>query len=270
MTVKECYEYFLQRAGWVDRKSTPDVIEAGDPDRQARKVGVGWSACTQNLRAAARDGCDLFITHEPSFRDVWQPEAATRETDWGRERLKVLEESGMALLALHDTWDVWPEMGVHDSWARLLDLRDLVAREAPLPRLRVSLYRVPQTTLREFARHVAARVAEFGQEGVIVHGDPERPVRKVAVGTGCCLPGAEMLSRGADVLVHALDASTQTVTRLPLLDLGASIIEVEHSVAEMPGMKRLAEYINREFAGVEAAFYCNEPASRIVRAPASA
>ncbi len=265
MTVGELHEYFVGKAEWVDREHTPDIIEAGDPNQEVSKIGVGWSACTQNLLAAAEDGCDLFITHEPSFCDVWSPEAAKRETDWGKKRLAILEENSLALFALHDTWDVWPEVGIHDSWASLLGLHNLLEREAPLPRLRVSLYEIPETTLDRFAGHVASKVLEFGQHGVIVHGQPSKRVSKVAIGTGCCLPESNMLSRGADVLVHALDCSTQTMTRLPLLDLGASIIEVEHSVAEMPGMQQLASYINSTFQDLEAVFYKHEPQSRIVQ-----
>lgn len=266
MTVRELHEYFLDRAEWVDREHTPDVIEAGDPGREVSKVGVGWSACSQNLQAAADDGCDLFITHEPSFCDVWLPEAGMRGTQWGRKRLGILEASSMALFALHDTWDVWPDVGVHDSWAELLGLSDPVAREAPRPRLRLSLYEIDETTLDEFAKRVAAGVAQYGQDGVIVHGEPGRPVRKVAVGTGCCCPEWSMLDKGADVLVHALDASTQTTTRLPLLDVGAAIVEVEHSACEMPGMKGLVRYINDTFEELTGAFYREEPASRIIRA----
>jgi len=267
MTVKELYDYFLGKADWVNREHTPDIIEFGNPDAEVSKIGVGWSACTMNLRAAAGDGCDLFITHEPSFCDVWSPEAAKRETEWGRRRLAILEENSLALIALHDTWDVWPEAGIHDAWVALLGLDKLLERKSPLPRLRVSLYETPETSLRLFAEHVAARVGEFGQHGVIVHGDLTRRVNKVAVGTGCCLPEAEMLSCGADVLVHALDGSPQSVIRLPLLDLGASIIEVEHAVAEMPGMRQLAAYINGTFRDLSAVFYRNEPESLIVKPP---
>jgi len=64
MTVKDLYDYFLAEADWVNRQHTPDIIEFGDPHARVSKIGVGWSACTMNLQAAAADGCDLFITHE--------------------------------------------------------------------------------------------------------------------------------------------------------------------------------------------------------------
>jgi len=74
-----------------------------------------------------------------------------------------------------------------------------------------------------------------------------------------------MLHKGADVLIHALDISKQTTPRLPLLDMGAAIIEVEHSACEMPGMKNLAHYINHTFTELDAVFYQEEAASRILQ-----
>jgi len=265
MTMEQLFEYFVGQAEWVDRAKTPDVIEFGDLQHEVTKIGVGWSACTANLQAAARDQCDLFITHEPSFCDVWGPEWALRETDWGKKRLQILQKNSLGLFALHDTWDVWPVFGIHDSWAETLGLERLLESEMPLPRLKISLFEVERLTLDEFTAQVAACVAEYGQYGVIVHGEPEHLVRKVAIGTGCCCPEYSMLNKGADVLIHVFDASQQTTLRLPLLDMGASIIEVEHSASEMPGMKNMAKYINNTFPDLSAKFYCEEPESRVVQ-----
>ena len=56
----------------------------------------------------------------------------------------------------------------------------------------------------------------------------------------------------------------QTTVRIPLAELGANVIAVEHGTAEMPGMQSMAEYLNRTFPGVEARFYCEEPAATTV------
>jgi putative NIF3 family GTP cyclohydrolase 1 type 2 len=266
MTVKELYARLLEGAPWVDPQNTPDGPEYGDPDKQVRRVGVGWSACTFNLAAAAADGCDLFITHEPCFCDFWEPGLRFRETDWGRARARILQEAGMALMALHDVWDVWPTYGIGDSWAAFLGLRaeDRVGEGTYRGRLPLALYRVPPTTLEGYARHVAGRVRRHGQHVVGLMGDPARHVERVAVGIGCAIPEFEMLAQGADALVQVFDRAYQTFTRLPLLDLGAGLIVVEHGAAEMPGMENLARYLNETFPGVHASFYRREPDTRLV------
>lgn len=270
MTVQELFDYMMQEASWVAPNATPDRIEAGDPGRVLTRVGVGWSACLPNLEAAARDRCDLFITHEPCFSDFWEPDKRLRDTEWGRKRLAVLHNADMALMALHDAWDVWPRYGIRDSWAEFLGLSDPLVQRPYLPsdpegrHVGLGLYEIPPTDLDSFARHVAARADAMGQDGVTVMGDPRTPIRRVAIGTGCWIPSFEMLELGADVLVQVFDRAFQTVTRIPLQDLGATIIVVEHSVAEKPGMRNMARFIEQTFPTISAHFYGNEPRSRIV------
>ena len=269
MTVAELFEHFLSRAPWVNRSATPDAIEAGDPNREVRRIGVGWSACAPNLRAAAADGCDLFITHEPCFCEFWEPDLRFRDTDWGELRTRILEENGMALFALHDTWDRFPRWGIRDSWVAHLGFSedDVIARrDYGASDQLLGLYRVGRTTVDGFARHVAERVRELGMDGVIVMGDGAHPVERVAIGVGCGIPEQQMLDLGADVLVQVFDRAFQTFSRLPLLDLGANLIVLEHGVTEMPGMASMARYINEVFPDLTATFYRHEADSRVVTA----
>jgi hypothetical protein len=42
------------------------------------------------------------------------------------------------------------------------------------------------------------------------------------------------------------------------------MIVVEHGVAEMPGMRNMAAYLEKTFAGIHATFYCKEPSAETV------
>ena len=260
----------MSRAPWVNRAATADAIELGDVNKPVRRVGTGWSACAPNLRAAAADGCDLYITHEPCYCEFWEPAARFRDTEWGRLRARICADAGMALFALHDTWDFFPTYGIRDSWMAHLGAKesDRLAlrtyRAAPVESL--GLYRVAPTTVAGYARFIAGRVREFGSECVTVMGDPNHKVEKVALGVGCHIPEEQMLALGADVMVQVFDRAFQTFTRLPLLDLGANLIVVEHGVTEMPGMRNMASYINETFPGVKATYYGLEYKSRCVPA----
>jgi len=270
MTVRQIFSHFLEGAPWVEPGNTADGIEIGPLDREVTRVGVGWSACLPNLRAAAEGKCDLFITHEPCFCEFWEPELRFRETEWGRLRSGLCRENGMALMALHDTWDGWPVYGIRDSWAALLGLRpeDLLERRSYGNKENdwLGLYQVPETTVDGFALHVAEKVRQFGGRGVAMMGDGDGLVHKVAVGTGCGIPTFEMLELGADVLVQVFDRAYQTFTRLPLLDLGANAIVLEHGLTEMPGMRNMARYLTETFPTTDALFFCNEPLTRFVEA----
>ena len=267
-TIRDIREHFFAIADWVDPDETCDRIIHGDPDREIRRIGTGWVPCVQNLEAAAADGCDLFISHETCFYGHWAPGLDSADTPWGRRRLAVLERTGMACMNQHDTWDNFPRCGVRDAWRDFLGLGAMIAErpyyDAPSARYTVrpslALCRTSPTTLREFAAGVARRCSVFPcSQGVTVQGAPDAAVTTVAIGVGCHIPTLEMFELGADALVVTFDRALQTTIRIPLLEMGANLVVVEHGVAEMPAMRRMAEYLESTFPEVSARFYCHEP-----------
>jgi putative NIF3 family GTP cyclohydrolase 1 type 2 len=261
-------EHMFRMTPWVDPERSNDKIWFGDADKPVKRIGTGWTPCVHNLEAAAADGCELFISHESPFYGLWAPQQQSEDTCWGKRRIAVLKESCMGLMNLHDTWDNFPEVGIRDSWRRFLRLGELLA-ERPYynpasgsftPRPSLCLCAVEPQTLAEFAQSVAERTCIFpSSHGVTFCGNPRARLTKIATGVGCHIPTQEMIELGADALVLTFDRGLQTTVRLPLLEMGANIVVVEHGVAEMPGMQSMAEYLNRAFPGVEAKFYCHEP-----------
>lgn len=274
ITIRQLRDHFFSVAKWVDRNHTCDQLVYGDPERTVRKIGVGWVSCSQNLEAAARDGCDLFISHEPFFCGNWAPNLDSRDTAWGHRRMAILEKNNMACMNQHDTWDNLPEYGIRDAWRNFLSLTELI-EERPYyyrgenqfeARNSLTLCRVKPQTLGEFAFFVAKRCSIFpSSHGVTIHGPRDARIKTVATGAGCRIPTIEMLELGADVLIVTFDAAFQTFIRIPLIEMGANLIVVEHGIAEMPGMQSMAEYLNHTFPEVEATFYNQEPAAETLQ-----
>ena len=268
-TMREIRQHFFDVAFWVDPDDTCDIVYIGDLDRRIAKVGTGWSCCSQNLEAAAKDGCDLFISHEALWHGrFWAPGIDAEDTPWGRRRLAALTSSGMACMRHHDTWDNFPDHGIRDSWRRFLGLGDLVAEmpyhypgsERFAAGKSLALSTIAPQSLQAFALDVAARCSVFPCfQGATVHGDLGAMVKTVATGVGCHIPTLEMLQRGADVLVVTFDRALQEMIRIPLTEMNANIVAVEHGVAEMPGMQHMATYLEGVFPGLQAEFYCREP-----------
>jgi putative NIF3 family GTP cyclohydrolase 1 type 2 len=278
ITVRALREHFFSVAKWVDPRSTCDQITYGSPDREVFKIGTGWVPCSQNLEAAATDGCDLFISHEAFFHGNWAPDLDSRDTAWGRNRMEILKQYDMACMNQHDTWDNFPVYGIRDSWRAFLGLTELI-EERPYyypggnrfaTRNSLALCRVAPQRLGDFAGRVAALCGVFPTSpGVTVHGSLDDPIRTVATGVGCHIPTLEMLELGADLLVLTFDRAFQTTIRIPLAELGARMIVVEHGVSEMPGMKSMATYLEKTFPGIDAKFYCHEPAAQTIKTKAT-
>ena len=270
VTIREIRDHIFGVADWIDPQNTVDHIFHGDPDREVTKVATGWTPCVPNLQAAADDGCDLFICHEGLFYGNWAPDMDSTETPWGRARQAVLDENDLACMRHHDTWDNFPEFGIRDAWRAFLGLTNLIA-ERPYyylgqnrfaPRNSLALCRTTPQTLGEFAAFVAERCSVYpASHGVTVHGDMNARIETVSTGVGCHIPTLEMLELGADVLVVTFDRAAQTLIRIPLAEMGANVLCVEHGIAEMPGMQAMATYLQQTFPSLTATCYCLEPAA---------
>jgi len=66
-TTSDVRNYLLTHSPGVDPKNTVDTVKIGDPTRPVRKAGVCWYPSIETIKAAHEAGCDLLITHEPTF-----------------------------------------------------------------------------------------------------------------------------------------------------------------------------------------------------------
>jgi putative NIF3 family GTP cyclohydrolase 1 type 2 len=104
-----------------------------------------------------------------------------------------------------------------------------------------------EVTLRQFAERVAA-VLPATAGGVRIAGDPDRPVRTVAVCGGSGGPLYETAAAaGADVLLtsdlkhHAVSESQQST--------GPAVCDVAHFASEWPWLPVAAEALSRDLDG---------------------
>jgi putative NIF3 family GTP cyclohydrolase 1 type 2 len=262
-TTNEIRSYLLKNSPWVKPDNTVDTVKCGDPQRPVKKAGVAWFSSIGDIRAAIRAGCDLLIVHEPTFWEHAAPEQGWRNRGPGIAKSKALAESGLVVLRAHDTWDNWPEVGIRDSWAKYLGLTRRL-REGTSLRW-TAVYEIPETTLRGFAQQVADRILPLGEDSVQVIGDPDRKVRRPAVGVGCAVPDQEMVEFGADVLVMCYDGASYWASRERLAEMGVGIVTVEHGTSEMPGMMGLREHLARQFPAVEFVWIAEHPRTWTVK-----
>ena len=256
-STNEIRNYLLQHSPWVDQRNTVDTVKSGDPDRPVKKAGVAWFPSRWDIQAAVRANCDLLIVHEPTFWEHSAAEKKWRDRGPGIAKSKLLSESGLVILRVHDTWDNWPELGIRDSWAKFLGL---TRRHREGTQLRwTAVYEIPETTLRDFARHVAGRTRSLGESSVQVLGEPSMKVRHPAIGVGCVVPDQEMVDFGADVLVVCFDGASYWQHRERLAEMGVGIITVEHGTSEMPGLMSLRDHLATRFPEVEFTWIAEHP-----------
>lgn len=245
--------------GYVEEKDTVDKIIIGDPDTVIRKVGTCWMAYFDVIKAAYEAGVNVLICHEPTFyahhdlgEEITQREYARCYRGRGftagfkayeemvEEKKQWILEHGMVIIRCHDALDAVKGFGIPFGLGKALGFTDadLLCSERY-----VNVYRMPERTAFEAAKHFAKQLKPLCQDGVQFYGDPERRVSSVAVGTGCYCDPIELMELGADMYI-AIDDTVRTWIQAPYsTDSGLPMIVIHHGTSEEPGVQMLCEHL---------------------------
>ena len=72
MKAQDVQNYLQSLAGdWQYSDNTVDTFKAGDPSTEVRGIAVGWMSYIWALQRALDLGCNVFITHEPTYYNHW-------------------------------------------------------------------------------------------------------------------------------------------------------------------------------------------------------
>ena len=67
MKAIELHEHFKGKGHWVNWDRTCDGILWGDGRIEVQGIAVCWSSNVNQLKDAQRNGCNLYICHEPLY-----------------------------------------------------------------------------------------------------------------------------------------------------------------------------------------------------------
>jgi dinuclear metal center YbgI/SA1388 family protein len=213
-------------------------LVTGDPDAEVRRVLLAVDPVDEVVQEAADWGADLLVTHHPL---LLRPVSSVATSHPKGRTVTALVRQGIALHVAHTNADV-AAPGVSDALAGVLGLQDLrplrPRPDAPARGTgRVGVLAAPEP-LGEFADRVAAALPAT-PGGVRVAGDPDAPVRTVAVcgGAGDDLFD-EVRSAAADVYVTA-DLRHHPASE-SLAHGGPALVDCSHWASEWPWLPEAA------------------------------
>ena len=121
MRVRQILDLLESQGEWVNRSCTRDRILFGDDQKDVNKVVVCWVATKEVIQYAIEHDVHFIITHENAFymASTSLPTAVYKAQ---KEKEALLEKHDITLYRCHDLWDLYPEYGVRDCWAKVLDL----------------------------------------------------------------------------------------------------------------------------------------------------
>ena len=248
MVVLEILEHFHKLGTWVNWDDTCDRILYGNSEMVVKGIAVSWIATNSAIKKAGEEGLNLFITHEPSFYNFGYPKGNLfQDTLEGKklinEKKKLLDEFGITLIRCHDLWDRMPVIGICDAWADFLGFE---TEKRPIE----SFYKVcliNNLSLSELSVSILKKIKLLGQDSIKVMGNENKKIKRMVIGTGAITVFNEMYKLNPDVILATEDGMHHWDAGLFAIDLNIPFIIVNHAIAEIPGIKALAEYLKNYF-----------------------
>jgi putative NIF3 family GTP cyclohydrolase 1 type 2 len=244
MKVNELLNYLQSlNAGWVDQEKTVDTIKAGDPEAEIQGIAVAWMSYTWALQKAHELGCNVFITHEPTYFSHFDNDPRMFGFQGVCNKKWLIEDNGLVIYRCHDLWDQMPEIGIPDSWGEQLGFGNEIEGEGYF-----RIYNVSGKTAGQIARQVADRTRQFGQEAVQLIGSSDKSVTRLGIGTGAITPLLTLIDTyKVDIAVCTDDGFTYWREGAFAIDMGIPVIVVNHAVSEEAGLISLARHLQSRF-----------------------
>ncbi|MCK4283462.1 MAG: Nif3-like dinuclear metal center hexameric protein [Candidatus Brocadiae bacterium] len=244
MKAQEVMEHFRSVGQWVDWENTRDKLLHGDLECHVKGVATAWIPTNRAIEQAAEKGLNLFVSHEGAFFDNYRGTPSADELI--RCKKELLDSHGITVIRCHDTWDRMPGVGICDAWGDWLGFE---TEERPVESFH-KICLLGDMTVEQAARRVAERVAELGQDTVLVFGDRRKRVSRMAIGTGAGTHLPTMYELSPDIILATDDGVYTTSGGLWAADLGMPLLIVNHATSEKPGMMAMAAYLRDVFPGL--------------------
>jgi putative NIF3 family GTP cyclohydrolase 1 type 2 len=227
---------------------TVDTVKIGDTGQPVSGIAVTFLATSAVIEAAATQGANLIITHEPTFYNHLD------ETDWLKNnpvydaKVSLIERHGVVVWRLHDHLHRAQQDDITHGVLRTLGWEEFASPEDNY------LCNIPESSLTDLADFLKHRL---GAQAVRMIGDPEMACTGIGV-----LMGAwggrrqiEYLSR-ADVDVVICGEAREWETTEYARDanehgMPKGLVVVGHALSEEPGMAWFSEWLRPRVPGVD-------------------
>jgi putative NIF3 family GTP cyclohydrolase 1 type 2 len=249
----KCYKidnYFRKHGTWINWDKTTDIVTFGSPNTEIKKIAVAWKPTFSALKEAKEKGVNLFISHESIAVNTIN-KSMKQDVEFAFESeielFDFLTESNMTVYRCHEFLDAVPYWGVMDTWQRKLELPGkIIAHKYPN-----IITEVKPMKIENLAKHIISKINHLGQKTVLVAGNTDKHVSRIATGTGCGHDLAGVRKLGSDISIVVDDAYNYVRIGSHMRDLDYPLIIVNHGVSEEWAVKNLSEHLQKNFPEIE-------------------
>lgn len=92
---------------WKYPLETVDTIKSGDPEIQVTGIAVGWMSYKWALKHAIEMGCNVFVTHEPTYYDHYDNASEIIRMKAVQEKRLFIQDNGLVVIRCMIFGTVW-------------------------------------------------------------------------------------------------------------------------------------------------------------------
>jgi len=221
-------------------KETVDTFKAGSPEQEITGVACTFMATVDVLKQAAELGCNLIITHEPTYYNHFDNKDLLKNDQVYAAKQAIIEENNLVVFRFHDHWHRTKPDGIYVGMIDKLEWKPYLLEG------RRNVFELPGSTLAEVCDHMKK---VFPEAIIRVIGDPDLVIEKAAFSAGA--PGSaahiRWLQREGINLVVIGEApeweSLAYVNDASQAGLPKAMIILGHTVSEEAGMEYCATWM---------------------------
>jgi putative NIF3 family GTP cyclohydrolase 1 type 2 len=258
MNVREVVEVVLNLNGGRKFEKTCDQLIEGNWDYKVTGVVTTFMATVDVIRRATDMGCNLIITHEPTyFTGLDRPDWLKGDAVYhGKKTL--IDDNRISIWRYHDHMHSGNTDLIYAGLLETLGWTEYLDKKFPLPHC----YTIPTTNVSALVTFLKKTL---GMKVIQVIGDPEMKCSRagILVGGGSLglgreeMPAELMNDEKLDVIICGEITEwtlTAYVRDAAALGFNKALVIVGHERSEEPGMKELANRLLPLLTGIPVHF----------------
>lgn len=258
MNVREVVEIILALNGGRKFEKTCDQLIEGNWEHQVTGVATTFMATVDVIRRAIAMGCNLVITHEPTyFTGLDHIEWVKADPVYQRKKA-LIDDNRISIWRYHDHMHSGREDLIYEGLLKELGWTNYRNLEFPLPHC----YTIPHTTVAALAGFLKKTL---GMKVIQIVGGPEMKCSRIGilVGGGSLglgheeMPAKLMNDQQLDVIIcgEITEWTLSAYVRdAAALGFNKAMIVVGHERSEESGMKELANRLRPLLKGTPVHF----------------
>lgn len=258
MNVREVTEVVLDQNGGRKFDKTCDQLIEGDWERQVTGVVTTFMATVDVILQATTMGCNLIITHEPTyFTGVDRPDWLKKDDVYYRKKA-LIDDNKISIWRYHDHMHGGNTDLIYTGLLETLGWKEYLEKNIPQPHC----YAIPPTTISALVEFFKKTL---GMRVIQIVGDPDMTCSRVGilVGGGSLglgheeMPAKLMNDEKLDVIVCGEITEwtlTAYVRDAAALGFNKALIILGHERSEGPGMKVLPKLLEPLLKGIPVHF----------------